>query len=201
MKTKNKTIIEKSLFSFVFLLALTSFVSAFAISSTYYNGNPLKLSAGDSANVGLTLQNMVGGEDVIAKLSILKGAEIMKSTDSSDTYTVLFGEKVGANFLVTIPEDAEVGSVYPIEVEFKTTIDSGSGEFKFGSGVSQKFEVLVVTKEPVKAETPTIGRDALQNNSYGIWIILIVLVFVIAMIYYYFTKKKNKNNKKKFKKK
>ena len=46
------------------VLVLTSAVSAFGVSSPYWEGNPMNIARGDSKIVNLNLQNMVGDEEV-----------------------------------------------------------------------------------------------------------------------------------------
>ena len=72
--TKNRTPL---LISFVLLSILTiNLVSAFGVSSPVWRGNPLGVSPGKTGTAELTLQNMVGTEDVTVRVILKEGKEI-----------------------------------------------------------------------------------------------------------------------------
>ena len=78
----------------LFVLAfLAAGVLAMGVSSPYWDQNPLNLYPGQTENVQLNLQNMVGSDDVTISASITKGSEIASITDASTVYSVPAGTK------------------------------------------------------------------------------------------------------------
>src|SRR3989338_9590465 len=73
------------------VLLLLPVVHAFGISSPYHKTNPLVLSPGESRDVIVTLQNMVGGRDLLVKAEIIGGNEIASIVDAKPEYLVPFG--------------------------------------------------------------------------------------------------------------
>ena len=89
-----------------FLLA-AHFVSAFGVTSFYYEGRPLVMMPGESRNISLILQNMVGNDDMKATAEITEGREIAVILDGLDgeaEYLVPLGVKdVQVNIKVRMP--------------------------------------------------------------------------------------------------
>lgn len=197
MEKKLKKQIGIFIAGILFFIFTISFIFAFAVSSSYYKGNPLKLSPGETRDISLVLQNMAGGENISAKASISKGSEIIKLIDSDNLYFVPLGGKTGVNLRVTIPSNAKIGDVYNIEIMFVTVADAKSGTFGFGSGIEQKFDVEVIslpTQEVEKAQESAKKPESKINKQ--IIIIIAILVIIILIILFFF--RINKNKKKTF---
>ncbi len=150
MKTKNKLA-----FIGIFLLAvilISASVSAFGVSSPYWEGNPLQMSKGETKTVYLNLQNMVGDEDVTVKAKVIEGSEIVSIKE--DTFVIK--AKTSDTLVpvkITLPNDAEVGSIEKVKIEFKT-ISKDKGGISMGTGMIVAFDV--VTAEKIKNNTDKI---------------------------------------------
>ncbi len=154
------------------LIFVSGSVSAFAVSSAYWKGNPITIYPGETQNIQVILQNMAGTEDIRAKGVILEGSEIAQITDAENIYFVPLGGKTAVNIRVSIPEDAEVEDEYNLRVSFTTITSEATGPIGFSSGVERTFPVIVV-KEPRPETAPWIIYLAV-----GILVALMIVVFV-----------------------
>ncbi|MFH1290292.1 MAG: NEW3 domain-containing protein [Nanoarchaeota archaeon] len=165
-------------------ILLSSYTSAFAVSSAYWEENPLILGAGETRDIELTLQNLASSEDVHVKATISAGSEVIELIDVSDEYTVPAGEKTTVNLRVTLPENAEAGDVYNVEVKFTTIAGSESGEFSLGSSIGENFNIVV------RSDTADSGEDSQEGEiSEGLIVILVIIAIIIIWL---LVKKKTK---------
>ena len=166
------------LLSFILIATLGLNVNAFGVSSPYWDENPLYLNPGETKNVVMVLQNMVGGEDVTAIGELDSGKEIAVLTDQITTYTVLSGvSNVPVNLKITVPEDAKPGQEWQVGVSFKT-IAPGGGGVSIGTAVSKGFKVIV-KEEP---STSFISTPEFSTQTTGFLVLaaaLVILVFII----------------------
>ena len=82
---------------FLFLLTgilLSSSIFAFAVSSQYYENNPMYLLPGETQDIKLMLQNHAGSEDVNVKVEVRDGGEIIELKELSDTFVIPKGDKI-----------------------------------------------------------------------------------------------------------
>ena len=175
------------------ILASSSLVSGWGISSPYWEGNPLVLKGGDSRVVSLTLQNMVEGKDIILKAELSNGAEIAELADESSEYIVPFGRNnIPLNIRVTIPEDAEAGKEYDVSVSLKQIASEEGRMLQLSGIVVTSFPVLVTGEETeVTPELPLASSSESQQVSTGPWIIFAVVgVIVVTTIIYVVLKRK-----------
>ena len=160
------------------IILLINFVSAFGVGSIYHSEHPLELPRGGTADVKFNLQNMAGGEDIIARPNLLKGSEIMV-LESSEDVSLPLGASVDVIGKVSIPNDAEIGKVYPVEVTFTTITQSNSGEFGFGSSVGRGFDVIVVYSAEELAE---LEEKSMGYSRYLIIGLIILIVIVVGWL-------------------
>jgi hypothetical protein len=171
----------------VLVVLMCSFVSAFAVSSTYYGDNPFTAMPGESNDIVMTLQNLASDEDVKVRADISSGGEVISITDESNEYIIPGKGKVTVNLRVSVPEGAEVEYVYPVDIRFSTITERESGVFGLGSSIGKKFDVIV---EPIPVpEEPSLAP------AYG-WgsttVIIIVVVVVMLLIIWWLIRRKNK---------
>ena len=170
----------KSVSMFGMFILLISFASAFAVSSRYWEENPLLANPGETVEFFVVLQNIAGeGGDVEVEGLFSKGGDITKFTSESNIYSVPFGEKVNVNMSVTIPEDVILNETIEIIVAFKI-ISSGDGEqFGLGSSIEREIPVKVIIEKQ---------EDVAFLDNYIYYVLgLVVLIFVIT---YFWVKKK-----------
>ena len=180
---------------------LAGFADSFGIGSEYWKGNPLYISAGETKTVYLTLQNMVGTEDVTVKTELKEGAEIA-SIDSNKEYFVKAGTQ-DTKFPVTIniPENTPLDASYVVTISFRTITPGNTGAVVIGTGIDTSFDVLVVPFVPVE----TTGEGVLGGNTFDegnlltivVLIILIILIIIVIIIY---KKRKRTRELREFKK-
>ena len=173
----NLLVFALGIVGFVFLMV---YVSAAGVTSGYYDGSPLVMSPGETKDIYLELQNMVGDKDITFKADIVNGSSIAKIIDKSDIYEVPFGRKdVKVNIKVEIPENATAGEKYNIGLSFRTVKTEGAGQLQFGQAIDKYFDVLVIA--PVKEKSII--------NSSNFWITLAIIVIVIIIIIYFLRRK------------
>src|SRR3989344_2389335 len=133
-----------SLFSLTFLL-MVQMVYAFGVTSPYWDTKPLELEPGQSADLQLLLQNMVGGKEMVLQASISEGADFASLVDTNLEYSLPFGaQDVPVNLKVMVPTDAVRGSKHQIKVSFKQLLAQDSAEtVQLGAGVGASFPVIV----------------------------------------------------------
>ena len=164
----------------VFTLLLTSLVSAFGVSSDYWRGNPLKISAGETKTISLRLQNIIGAEDITVRAVLVDGKEIASVREGD--YLVKLGTKdTEVPITISIPENFIEGSEHLVTVSFITVTPSGEGAITLGTGVDTSFDVLVVPFVPVVvAEELQLAPK--EGRSFIVWIIAGIILLIIIII-------------------
>ena len=171
---------EKKILVSTFLLVVLSinFISAFGVSSPYWGGHPLEISQGDTKVVVLTLQNMVGDEDVTVEATLESGSEIASVKEGR--YTIPAKTKdTEVPVTISIPEGVPLNETYSVKVSFQT-VDSGKGgAVALSTAVGTSFDVIV-------ANVPKSN----QGNNKLIIILLVLGVLVVLGIIIYLLRNK-----------
>jgi len=183
---KNKT----NLFAIgmVFVVLIMGFSSAFAVGSSYWEGHPLKIEAGDTQTVNLILQNLRGEGDEVVRTSLSEGSTIA-SVEEAD-YPVALGENnVQVPVVVTIPEGTATGTEYKVTVSL-TTVEGGpsGGGVALSIGYDTTFDVLVV--DAVPGEPGDDGDDGEGFGGLTMWLIIIAAVIIVIIVVLVFVLKK-----------
>ena len=164
-------------------------VKAFGVSSPYWDENPLFVKPGETKEVTMILQNMVGSEDLIMIAELKGGKEIAIITDPSTTYNVPLGiNNVPVHLRINIPEDAKPSQSWNIGVSF-TTVTPATGGVGLAGAIVKGFPVKVI--EEAK---PTIIPKVSEGLT-GFIILIIILVILMLIIKYIYKGKENKNVK------
>jgi len=181
----NKTILLLE-FALV-LLASMGAASAFGVSSPYWNDNPLGMQPGEEKIVSFNLQNMVGDSDVQVKAVLTKGSEI--ASIEKDIYIVKLGTyDTKVPLAIKIPEDAEIGKVYTIAVEFKTMTPGDNG-VAMGIGMSEGFDIII--EAPVAQEAAETAPVSAESYVALTAAVIVLAAFIIAFA----AKKKTKKRR------
>lgn len=178
MKKTNNLMIKTIIIAFAILFLIGN-ISAFAVSSAYYNNNPLKLKQGETMDFMLVLQNPSGPEADMLKVNILSGSEILEITDPSNIYSVPTGDKTSVNLRATIPQNARVGQIYPVNIELITVSKSDSGEFGFGSAIGQSFDVIVTRED---GTTDLVSKSTLKLliiSAIGVFVLGLMIILIV----------------------
>ena len=124
---------------------MISLISAFGISSPYWQGNPLTMEKGEAKTIDLNLQNMVGEEDITVKAEITQGADI--AFLEQDTFFIKAGTSDTIIPLkITIPSNIKEDNK-TIKIDFKK-ISNDKGGVVIGTGMSVYLDIT--TKEDSK---------------------------------------------------
>jgi uncharacterized membrane protein len=169
---------------FVMIILASELVASFAVSSAYWEENPLVLPAGETKDIKLILQNLASPDEINLKASIDRGSEVIGLADPSDIYLVPGGEKKDVNLRVAIPIDAKVGDIYPVRMVFTTVAPGAAGGFVFGSSIEKSFNVVVGAAPGTITPSYTLKEKSLT------WILVIVIIIVAAVIIWRLLKRK-----------
>lgn len=160
------------------ILLLASFVSGFAVSSKYWEGNPVVISPGESETFEVLLQNLAGDEDIFVEGFIDVGGDFISFVDEETLYTVKKGEKVSINLIIEIPKDTKIFGNYSTIISFKTRGGEGS-VLDFGASVEREIPLQIIEGE----------KDSLRIL-YVLGIALILLVGAFLILRFYLKKSK-----------
>lgn len=164
MKTKN---LIASLVLLIGILSL-NLVSPFAVSSRYWEDNPLIASPGESVEFFVVLQNIAGeGGDMTVEGSITEGSDIATFKDSSPIYSVPFGQKVNVYLEAEIPREASNGEILNVVVSFRTISGDSSQALGLGSGIERTIPIKIVSSE---------------KSNMWIWILGLAIVVVVITL-------------------
>lgn len=175
-RKKTKKLLAISLILIISVIFGSSFVSAFGIGSAYHKDNPLKLSPGETKEIIFNLQNMPGPESITVRPSIRKGSEILELINTQDIL-VAVGNSIDVIAKVTVPNNAKIGDVYPVEVTFTAVTAGNAGTFGLGSSVGRNFDVIIV---PTEEETAKLAEQK-QISSWRIYLIIGIVILILAI--------------------
>lgn len=188
---------NKSLVVFgMFLLSIAA-VSAFGVSTPYWDENPLRLAPGESMNVEMVLQNMAGnmGDTTLRAKIVDDGYGIATLKDENLDYFVPFGsDNVIVNIAVNVTEDVARGGIRDVVVSFaQVDTKAGGGMVTMSGGFTAKFPVFVVAPEESVLFTP---KERVPVMTY-VWAgAAAVGVIVAAIILWLILRKKGKKKVK-----
>ena len=192
MKSKEKYITA----SIILIILLVSNIFAFGVGAPYHENNPLKISPGESKIINFNFQNPAG-KDLTVRPSIRQGSEILEFIDSSD-FIVAVGDSVDFNARVTIPSNAQINSIYPIEVSFTTVEKAEEGKtLGLGASVGRRFNVEII---PIAEEIPEEEPKLPTNYFKKYQLAIIIAIIIIIILIWFILKKKNPSKKIKSKK-
>lgn len=161
------------------ILLLSSFVGAFGVASPVWRGNPLIISPGDTKTVTLTLQNMVGNDDVRLRATITNGADIA-STEEEDYLVKAQTADTRVPIKVSVPADYAVGN-YSITVSFVTVTPSEEGAVFLGTGIDTTFDVSIRERAPA-SEEPQLAPPVKSNMRWYVIGAIILLIIIVVII-------------------
>ncbi len=168
--------IKLTLSALIASLMLISIISAFGVSSPYWDENPLQMNRGETKTINLNLQNMVGEGDVTVKATLVEGNDV--TSLAKDTYVVKQGtSNTMVPLKITIPKDAVPGETKSIRIEFKTVQDDTKG-ITMGTGMTVAFNV--------------IAGEAIAETNTSMIVGLILAIIILAIIIWMILKKRKK---------
>jgi len=201
---------KKEMVILSFLLLIIPFINGFGITSMYWDTNPLSLELGQSIDVVLLLQNMVGESDVTLRAELEEGKEIAELTDPNLDYLIPFGRKdISVNVRISIPEDSPIDKEYNVVVSFKQIIPNEARTLQLTSAIKKTIPIKIVgegrgvekTEIPsvsAVAETAVTGEGKVPSESSYI---LVGVLLVISVVIFLILKRRNSKKVKIYKRK
>lgn len=171
MKNKKYLIVA----SMMIALIAVSMVSAFGVSSPYWEGNPLSMPKGSVKTVNLNLQNMVGNEDVTVEAKLVEGSGITSLDETRFTVPAQTSD-IMVPLEISMPEDAATGDIKTVKIEFKT-VSSDEGGIAMGTGMTILFEVVA-------------SEEVAEDNTAMVVTIVIAIAVLLAILWFLSRKKK-----------
>src|SRR3989338_427811 len=144
------------------ILVLPLFAAAYGVSSPFWDTRPLVLQPGQTEDIILELQNLVGGNDILLRARVAEGAEIVTLLDENLDYYVPFGsQNVYSRVRISVPEDARDGQSWKVGILFTAIpLSEEGGMVQLDGGVNTAFPVVI--KVPALAEVkepfPAVAR-------------------------------------------
>ncbi len=182
--------IKKIMSTILGIILLVSVVNAFGI-ATY--GEPVKVKPGESIDLTLSIQNMVGDQDYIVQSSIGTAEGItITLLDSSTSYNVPLGSEIPVKFRVTVPQNARIGEQFTIGASFTAVPRESEGTLSLQSAIGSKviIEVAPISDDADKI-TPKIPPREIPQKTNSTMIIILAIIAVLIIGYFLARKKKN----------
>jgi len=162
------------------ILFSLSAVSAFGVSTPYWDENPLRLAPGESMDVELVLQNMAGNAgDATLRAEMTDNAKgIATLIDSNLDYFVPFGaDNIPVKVRVSVPVDVSNGGTREVVISFTQVGDEKAGMVSVSGGFTTKFPVFVVAPEESVLFQPEPEVEV-PMKSYS-WVGALILVIAL----------------------
>ena len=170
------------------LFLLVSVVSAFGVTTFYWEGKELEISPGETKETYLLLQNLAGGRDMTLKAEVIEGGEIASLVEPDKTYFVPLGVSgIEVPIKLYVPEGANLGDIDIVRVTFKEVLEGEGGMVRMSGAVTSTFPVIVKSPSEITEEEPAVSSGF---NSIGLLLILVLIVAGIIVVYVTLIKKK-----------
>lgn len=163
------------------LVMAISLISAFGVSSSYWDDNPLKLAPGESTIISLGFQNNVGSENLTFRVKLSDdGNGIATLVDENLDYFIPLGSRVGIPIKIEIPEDAKIeDSLTEIVISFTQITEGGGGMVSLAGGITTKIPVKVVGLLDSELYSPKPKKDYKKVFNWAVLIILAAIVLFL----------------------
>ncbi len=188
------------------LVATIPLASAFGVTTHYWNDKPLIMHPGQTMDIDVELQNMVGDEDIRLQAEITEGSEIATLIDPDSVYAVPLGRKdIKVNIRVAVPENVALEDSYTIQVSFKQVAEEEGKMVQMTASVGATIPVVIKSIEevPPVVSTPTEevpveqgeASTAEEKTSPALAMILLLAILAAGIGYLVFKKMKGYRKK------
>jgi hypothetical protein len=184
-----KRVLSMAFVSVVFLMTL---VSSFGIVAPYWKEYPLEMMPGQTVVINLTLQNMVGEQDMSFRAAITDDKYgIASLVDENPVYLVPLGRAdIIVPIEIRVPSDTAVGEVLEdVTVRFSQVSSSSEGGTV---EVASAFNVAF----PVKIISPageTIREDQTSGVNMVVLITIILGILILGIVLYLILSKRGED--------
>jgi hypothetical protein len=188
--TAMKTILLTLTVLAIFLVSTGGVFAEFAVSTPYWNNNPLEMYPGESKEVQFNLQNCPAllescdSGDIIVTAEFEEGNEIAEVMSGLE-YSVPYGT-ANTNLLlrVSIPESAKIGESYNIKFSLSSPPEpQEGGNVQLGIVYGVSFPVKVVEK-------PVVEGEEVEGPNYLLWVIIALIIILLIIIVIILRKKR-----------
>jgi len=161
-------------------------VFAFAVSSSYHKNRPLVMVPGETANIDIKVQNMVGGGgDIIAVVEIASGKDIATLQEDKVEVLVPFNTFTTAvPIQVTIPQEAKVGEVREISIAIGQKSEGNGAPLSLSTSYRMNIPVqigeIANTPEPIVEQPRTVDVNSIVTV---VSVLLLLILFLLMMMY------------------
>lgn len=173
---------KKLIISIIILVMLSSSVLGFGVTD-WFSG-PIVIAPGGTTEVPLELQNMIGNEDLIVKVDIKEGNDLVTIKEGIEI-DVPLNVKKRISVIVKVPENYTEGD-YPVNIEFVTVTPKGEGQVQIGTGVTKIFSVSVNKGTPIESK----GESSIKNIGWITVLVILAILIIIMIIVKFIGKKK-----------
>lgn len=162
------------------MIVISFKVNSVGVSSEYYDGNPLPMKPGETKEIQLEIQNMVGDEDLYLQAEVTQGNEFATITNTNKIYFVPIGTKdVKVNIRVIMPKDIQPG-IHNFIVSFVTvTPGQTSGTIRMGVGIDKVVPIRVNAPQLITGQA---YKPEIVANMFALIIFIAVVAIVILFI-------------------
>ncbi len=177
----------------VIVLLLINFACAFGATPPYWKDRPLIMVPGETKEVPIILQNMVGGKDLTLRAEIINGSEI--ATLENQNYPVPFGRNdIKANLKIKIPNNTKVNDKYQLTILFEQVSQDEGKMLQLSTGITASFPVIIsgeeIKQKPVEEKQPSEISESPKSTAKIfstiiisiIAMIIIILIFIISLL-------------------
>jgi len=196
-KMKNK--ISRYVLLITTLLVALPAVLGFGITTPYWDTNPLVMRPGETQEVTLVLQNMIGGEDLTFKASIKEGTEFATLIDENNQYIVPFGsDNVPVKLRISIPKETAPLKTM-IRITFSQVQQAKEGQMIEMSGaITSQIPLEIVSSTPSKNEesgavseeiSDTASSSSLSVILVGVGVAVLAIIIIIIVVLHFRNKR------------
>ena len=149
------------------IVILSSLASGFGVSSSYWKENPLLMYPGETKDVALLLQNLVGDKDMIINVELVEGKEIATLLDKSNEYKIPLGKKdVPINIRIKIPENTDLDENIGVGVLISTIpADFDNRTITLTGRIIQSIPIRVLNNKSKSLDKWVVDENNNQNSS------------------------------------
>jgi len=170
-------------------------VQAIGLNMDYLPDNTLKLHAGESAIYGVRIPN-IADEEVRVVFTVESSGDVVRVIDPEDVY-IIPPKKLdtAVNMRVIIPEDAEVGKRYSVNMRLAGA-PGEEGQVRFSQSAGSGFTVEVIGEGDASTEIDRVEGFVEPSSSsphlLSISVFVVVVLCIAALVLYRKFRKKEK---------
>lgn len=168
------------------IIMIMAQAQAFAITTSNTEKNPLMIKPGEDGQAWVEYQNMMGGEEIITKTTIITGSEIITNKGEIEKETIIkSGEKNKVIIKIKMPKETTIGETRRIVL--KTTSITNNKQLGLGIGSEIEREIVVQAGERTEKENMPPMRQNIDiekptNKEYYRFLILFLTLIVVIVI-------------------